>query len=808
MDWLWQGHILRGSQELLTGIPGNGKSQIHCAFVAYVTTGGAWPDGCNGAPAGNVIMLTAEDCLDQTIVVRASCSKPQTILPPPILCSGRAPIAAVFIDRWVELAGSNGPLLGCPLGADQPIPNTTGRRQDFESGQMVWSPDQGAGMVVSLYQVDGDKPEHDKLILDWGDSFPFSYDEFLVLVNGSQSSVKMTSGAITGMNLPVAPPPGQSISPDTPFTAQVEGCDTGLSTSCNQKWTIPVSWTFRNRPRPTPPQEFEIDFSGMTPTVDPIHVNDELRIRALQVAEYVACRKVLGDVFRDEEAFMEGAIAKLFLYSANLGACVKPDNPVRPLQFREEVNSALRFQQVKSNSGSSSTNSLCPRTGEYDVALTGYIKILYQFGSLLDNDVRNHIVNDLLNKRGAFDEGDLEYCSNPLGAIPETENHINQIESARYLTNQLLYAASGNSAYDNEANGMNNWMLAHLRQFLVKDFVEYNSKPYQTYTDNSIQNLFDFAKDRRVKMAAHLVLDYIAAKYAVSSNSLRRNAPYRRRPSQYSPLLLDAKADAQNARFTLLTGMTGINRQAPVENQLSRGYSEDINMLAGSSYKVPAAVLDLLMTPQHRNFYQRIHHDGVEIYASRPDYLITAGGYWMGSPYTFLGKGEADDEGVTVSTTLMPTDDVVKVDDMIRFAGWGGEGLINESNDADAKSARNRIETCVAPDFACGLNPIVPDHYKLISGCFVQLDSACANQSSSGPWTFIDYASSTCNPRLFGGDSTRPYTPNPRGPRTSPGVFLKLTRVIQTFRSINSKKAYVIGIAIDHFRLRQETVTH
>jgi DNA polymerase bacteriophage-type len=70
MDWLWRGHILRGSQKLLTGIPGGGKSQIHCAFVAYVTTGAAWPDGCNGASPGNVIMLTAEDCLDQTIVPR------------------------------------------------------------------------------------------------------------------------------------------------------------------------------------------------------------------------------------------------------------------------------------------------------------------------------------------------------------------------------------------------------------------------------------------------------------------------------------------------------------------------------------------------------------------------------------------------------------------------------------------------------------------------------------------------------------------------------------------------------------------
>ncbi len=61
---------MRGSQELLTGIPGGGKSQIHCAMVAYITTGSAWPDGYNGAPPGNVVMLTAEDCLDQTIVPR------------------------------------------------------------------------------------------------------------------------------------------------------------------------------------------------------------------------------------------------------------------------------------------------------------------------------------------------------------------------------------------------------------------------------------------------------------------------------------------------------------------------------------------------------------------------------------------------------------------------------------------------------------------------------------------------------------------------------------------------------------------
>ena len=69
LDWLWQGHLLRGSLELSTGLPGLGKSQIHCAFAAYTTTTGRWPDGYVG-PTGNVVMLTAEDCLDQTLIPR------------------------------------------------------------------------------------------------------------------------------------------------------------------------------------------------------------------------------------------------------------------------------------------------------------------------------------------------------------------------------------------------------------------------------------------------------------------------------------------------------------------------------------------------------------------------------------------------------------------------------------------------------------------------------------------------------------------------------------------------------------------
>lgn len=70
-EWVWPGHILRGAQELTTGQPDLGKSQVQCSHVACITTGRKWPDGAAGvAEPANVIMVTAEDTLDQEIVPR------------------------------------------------------------------------------------------------------------------------------------------------------------------------------------------------------------------------------------------------------------------------------------------------------------------------------------------------------------------------------------------------------------------------------------------------------------------------------------------------------------------------------------------------------------------------------------------------------------------------------------------------------------------------------------------------------------------------------------------------------------------
>ena len=68
--WLWPKHLARGALELLAGMPTVGKSQIQCQYVACVTTGRAWPDGAPGILPCRVIMLTAEDNTDDTLVPR------------------------------------------------------------------------------------------------------------------------------------------------------------------------------------------------------------------------------------------------------------------------------------------------------------------------------------------------------------------------------------------------------------------------------------------------------------------------------------------------------------------------------------------------------------------------------------------------------------------------------------------------------------------------------------------------------------------------------------------------------------------
>lgn len=69
LEWLWPGKIPIGKPTLMGGDPGKGKTMVALDIAARVSTGNPWPDGARNK-AGKVLILTAEDDLDDTIVPR------------------------------------------------------------------------------------------------------------------------------------------------------------------------------------------------------------------------------------------------------------------------------------------------------------------------------------------------------------------------------------------------------------------------------------------------------------------------------------------------------------------------------------------------------------------------------------------------------------------------------------------------------------------------------------------------------------------------------------------------------------------
>jgi putative DNA primase/helicase len=76
VEWLWPGRIALGKLTLLVSDPGEGKSFLSLDIASRVTRGVKWPDGSGYASLGNVVLLSAEDDLSDTVRPRldAACA--------------------------------------------------------------------------------------------------------------------------------------------------------------------------------------------------------------------------------------------------------------------------------------------------------------------------------------------------------------------------------------------------------------------------------------------------------------------------------------------------------------------------------------------------------------------------------------------------------------------------------------------------------------------------------------------------------------------------------------------------------------
>ena len=325
--------------------------------------------------------------------------------------------------------------------------------------------------------------------------------------------------------------------------------------------------------------------------------------------------------------------------------------------------------------------------GDYDVGLTALTAIIYKYYHVLPPKVQNHIINNLLNKSGPFDPADQLPFGGPAAPVPESENHVMMIETSRYLTNQLFYRRQGDVQYDNSRNGMDEWMLKHLQQFLLRDFIEYNARPYQDYTLSALLNLYTFTSDRhpsgaRVKTAAHMVLDYLMAKVAVSSNDSRRSVTFRRKSDKSDnyndPNFLDGstgRMDPQNAFSMQFAGTTDMansidpankrqQKTLPGHFRAGRCSGRDL-----SDYRLPDTILDLMVNRSHRVFFQRFHHDG-DARMKRTQARPAISSVRAATTPRSLTRSVAWASTTTLAvlpTTFMPTGQFTTRDDLIRF---------------------------------------------------------------------------------------------------------------------------------------------
>jgi hypothetical protein len=416
----------------------------------------------------------------------------------------------------------------------------------------------------------------------------------------------------------------------------------------------------------------ELSFAGIAPATDIASSRGGFEQRIARVLGYWSAQRRSSFPKRTGfRLFTKVAVAKL--------------NGGREI---DEINRALLAARPYAAYGTRITviPGLCSRQGDYDFMAQELVRIAYTSPLALWPTTARKIAWQLLPESGA--RHPRTFWLGLCGRHRETENHFLMTESSRYLTNQLRKKLGDPArGYDNARNGFDGWMMRHLGTFLRGHFEEYNARPYQGYTVDALTNLHGFAEGEGVARSAGMVLDYLAAVFAVQSNGLRRHGPLRRQ-ARYADAQLTYDHDTETARFALLAGNT--QYLAPFAGRVPYGSHFMLSAALGS-YRVPDPILDLMVRKDQGPYYQRFHHDGVEIYASSPRYMISAGGVFV----RHFAFGSSEQHGWARATTIIPTDDPRSdTRAFLRIEGTRAHELRNNS--------------CVAPNFACGVNVVLP----------------------------------------------------------------------------------------------------
>ncbi|MCX4806937.1 hypothetical protein OG594_35855 [Streptomyces sp. NBC_01214] len=643
----------------------------------------------------------------------------------------------IISERWHEIGAWDGPL-GKDLHGEFANPDDPRERlHEFEHGSISTAPEFGQRMVTAAYR------RGSSIEINWGGA-DANYNAFLVAIfyfdqkfaeevvwledpKNEWARPGIGSGqfrlneprdgkysfSIHPMTAPSAPSPKEFV--DASGTPQV------------------VVFYQRDAPNTTsvPVNTRDVDLGPPIIDPSPAHAFASHAMRMDAIAEHYAVHQPLRVAFwRPDPGHPEATEDDTFQLMAHLHLSSKDRGFRVPGELPSLILANIRLRQLRpGHMGTAIDRDIevqgfdlghVSRKGDYDMALKGIIAIAYRYRQLLTEDGLAFILRELVPPElfGGHDIiTDWFELKGPIGPLPsvafpiaETENHRFMIESCRYLANQLLLERTGDrQKYDNDDNGLTAWLLESMQTLVKHDFLEFNARPYQRLSLHALLNLHEFAKNKSVRTAARIVLDYVSVKFAVSSNRQRRICPFRRLkenvnrpdPDAHNELLWSQKGDQLTGFFLMYLGPTDANGN-PVQ-RFPETWTQHALIAGSAAYRPPPAAYILAIRrdayPAQHRFY---HGDrpqliaspdsaegGVEIYYNSPSFLLTAGGMFLNSGYGF---DELDSAQIAIaqSTTLLPTRADAKFADLIRFDPYPGE--------------RDAVSTGVHLGFACGPN--------------------------------------------------------------------------------------------------------
>ncbi|WP_152966696.1 hypothetical protein [Sporosarcina globispora] len=712
--------------------------------------------------------IGADECKHGwTIPVRLTLDKStETPNPNP----GGPQVKPEFAERWHELGAWDGPL-GKPIFTfyDYPQPNEA-FIQRFERGAITTSPNHAYGMVVAAYQRGrfievnwgGGKPSsfnvyrvdvyrNNKKILeklvqvwpgDWARSLNssgfFRYEPPNTIEDAVYGFV-INPSSTSSLNPALAP------NPDPEITVEPVSSQFDLTNIVN----FPYGQTLQVNVRYYAVY-YDAELNLPAPNGIPAHAyayaSHAARIKSI-VEHYVYVKRMLnwpaGPATEDNT---------LLLIAYLQAASDDPDSRV-PGELPNRVIAHAMLRSMTQGHGQVGTGFeeelflgiTLSKKGDYDMALKGLMVVAYRYRNLLTSDELDFILRGLVPRHlvGGHDPRIQSY-SILTEVVPETENHMLMINSTRYLVNQILFEQTGNQQYNNVQNGLMTWLLSFMQNIAKHDFLEFNSRPYQRLSLHAIFNLHEFAKDPDITTAAHIILDYVMMKFAVSSNRTRRVGPFRRLHdymnrvcNKHNDLAFPYEgADALIGFFLMYVGPTDRDRNPT--NLFPEGWS-GFALIAGlTGYRPPPAAyiisIDRPGPSQHRFYHGRrpevyeadeIADGGVEIYYNSPSFLLTAGGMFLNSGYGNDQFTKYKQVAYAQATTLLPTraldikgrpDLNVKFEDLIRFDQFPSKRLPVEEKQCAFENERSAVNTGVHLGFACGANLVIPDKWLRLTG--------------------------------------------------------------------------------------------